>query len=84
METFSAGSRGSRGHAEPGAIVELGEEFNGGIDVFHDDADVVHTLDCQAASLASNARVERRPTSVARRAPQASEALLQPSARARS
>jgi hypothetical protein len=36
-----------------------------------------------ARSLTPNARVERRPTSVARREPQASEARLRPSARTR-
>src|SRR6476661_187677 len=36
---------------------KLGEELNGGIEVLHHDADVVHTLDCHAVSLASNALV---------------------------
>src|SRR5574341_2286954 len=33
---------------------KFGEELNGGIDVFHHDADVVHTLDRHDVSLASN------------------------------
>src|SRR5262245_15840161 len=44
-----------------GAPLELeakfGEEFNGGINVLYDDADVVHTLDGHEVSLASNAAV---------------------------
>src|SRR5258706_5629006 len=46
-----------------GAPLELeakfGEEFNGGVDVFYHDADVVHTLDRHDVSLASNVEVER-------------------------
>src|SRR5262245_49304197 len=41
---------------------KFGEELNSGIDVLHHDADVVHTIDCHAVSLASNARGERQPT----------------------
>ena len=33
-----------------------GEELNGGIDVFHHDADVVHTLDRHDVSVASELR----------------------------
>src|SRR5512147_1099099 len=33
---------------------KFGEELNGGIDVCHHDADVVHTHDCHDVSLASN------------------------------
>src|SRR5574341_1165418 len=36
---------------------KFGEELNGGIDVFHHDADVVHTLDRHDVCLASNVRV---------------------------
>src|SRR5574341_2215068 len=36
---------------------KFGEELNGGIDVFHYDADVVHTHDRHDVSLASNAAV---------------------------
>ena len=47
-----------------GAPLELeakfGEELNGGVDVFYDDPDVVHTLDRHGASSASNGlRVSR-------------------------
>src|SRR5687767_13898235 len=46
-----------------GAPLELetkfGEELNGGIKVFHHNADVVHTLDRHDVPLASNARVNR-------------------------
>jgi hypothetical protein len=28
---------------------KFGEEINGGVDVFYDDADVVHALDCHVA-----------------------------------
>src|SRR6266542_1040576 len=46
-----------------GAPLELetkfGEEPNGGINVFHHDADVVHTLDRHDVSLASNVAHER-------------------------
>src|SRR6185436_19804791 len=45
------------GHSAFERKAELGEELNGGIDVFHHDADVVHTLDSQDVSLASNVRV---------------------------
>src|SRR6185369_13580644 len=39
---------------------KFGEELNGGIKVFHHDADVVHTLDRHDGSLASNVRSRRR------------------------
>src|SRR5260221_4281982 len=49
-----------------GAPLELeakfGEELNGGVDVFHHDADVVHTLDRHDVSLASNVPVLPRRT----------------------
>src|SRR3989475_3607479 len=49
-----------------GAPLELeakfGEEFNGGVDVFYHDSDVVHTLDRHDVSLASNdLRLSGRP-----------------------
>src|SRR3989442_2358307 len=48
-----------------GAPLELeakfGEEFNGGVDVFYHDSDVVHTLDRHDVSLASNAGYQPRP-----------------------
>jgi hypothetical protein len=40
---------------------KFGEELNGGIDVFHHDADVVHTHDCHDVSLASNAEFSGFP-----------------------
>jgi hypothetical protein len=39
---------------------KFGEELNGGIKVFHHDADVVHTLDRHDDSLASNVAVRSR------------------------
>src|SRR6187397_1606260 len=48
------------GHAAFEGKAEFSEELNGGIDVFHYDADVVHTLNCHDVSLASNAGYELR------------------------
>src|SRR5215510_2184958 len=45
---------------------KFGEELDGGIDVFHHDADVVRTVDCHAVSLTSNARIHLRPSKRAR------------------
>jgi hypothetical protein len=50
----AAGPFAFDGHAAFKGKAEFGEELNGGIDVFHYDADVVHTLDCHDVSLASN------------------------------
>jgi hypothetical protein len=47
----AAGPFAFDGHAAFERKAELGEELNGGIDVFHHDADVVHTLDCQECLL---------------------------------
>ncbi len=47
------------GHASFEGKAEFGEELNGGIDVFHHDADVVHSLDCHNVSLASTSQVRR-------------------------
>src|SRR5205814_2526810 len=44
-------------HAAFEGKAEFGKELNGGIDVFHHDADVVHTLDRHDVSLASNVPV---------------------------
>src|SRR5438067_3836030 len=57
-----------------GAPLELeakfGEELNGGIDVFYDDADVVHTLDRHDVSLASNGlRMSRRRSDACEKQP---------------
>jgi len=41
-------------HAALKDKAKLAEELNGGIEVFHHDADVVHTLDCHDVSSASN------------------------------
>src|SRR5207344_1751750 len=41
----TAGPLTFEGHAAFENKAELGEELNGGIDVFHHDADVVHTND---------------------------------------
>src|SRR5947199_1740961 len=46
---------------------KFGEELNGGIDVFYDDADVVHTLDRHDVSLTSNASHQRPGNSGAKR-----------------
>jgi hypothetical protein len=35
--------------------IDFGEELNGGIEVFHHDADVVHAFDRHGASLPSSA-----------------------------
>src|SRR5690606_1173828 len=43
---------------------KLGEELNGGIDVFHHDADVIHTTNRHAASLTSYVRVGQRAAHV--------------------
>jgi hypothetical protein len=48
----AAGPFAFDGHAALERKTELREEFNGGIEVFHHDGDVVHTLDCQDASSA--------------------------------
>src|SRR5688572_2612739 len=46
----AAGPFAFDGHAAFERKAELGEELNGGIDVFHHDPDVVHTLNCQNVS----------------------------------
>src|SRR5436189_4008036 len=56
----AAGPFAFDGHAAFERKAEFGEELNGGIDVFHHDADVVHTLDCQDVSLASNSKYTDR------------------------
>src|SRR5262249_55469182 len=50
----AAGPFAFDGHAAFEGKAEFGEELNGGIDVFHHDADVVHTLVCHDVSLAPN------------------------------
>src|SRR5690606_23217698 len=47
----TAGPIAFDGHAAFEGKAEFGEELNGGIEVFHHDADVVHSLDCHDVSL---------------------------------
>jgi hypothetical protein len=46
----TAGPFAFDGHAAFEGKAELNEELNGGINVFHHDADIVHTLDCHDVS----------------------------------
>src|SRR6185503_19779363 len=55
----AAGPFAFDGHAALEGQAELGEERDGGIEVFHHDADVVHTLDRDDASLASSATAKQ-------------------------
>lgn len=41
----TAGPFAFDGHSTPESKAEFGEELDGGIEVFHHDADVVHALD---------------------------------------
>lgn len=47
----TAGPFALDGHAAFEGKAEFGEEVDGGIEVFHHDADVVHALDCHVSSI---------------------------------
>src|SRR5918994_1382288 len=47
----AAGPFTFNGHAAFEGKAEFGEELDGGVEVFYDDADVVHPLDCHRSSM---------------------------------